>query len=111
MRLLLDTLNKLEAEVEMQAKADVKLLHAASAELSLGPRQRAILSHAVRNPDTEFVIRTHQAAHGIAYSTAREDFLQLVSRGYLEQRQTSRGYVFTVSPGLRNKLGEDGATQ
>lgn len=102
--LLLEALDELAREVEGQRTADARLVRVVENNLSINRRQQAILSHAIRNPDTTFVIKTHQVANQIAYATARSDFLQLVNRGYLEKRKQGKEFVFMAGPGFRKQL-------
>jgi Fic family protein len=69
--------------------------------LTINPRQARILDRALGLPTTVFTIRHHARSRGLAYETARQDFLQLVSAGYLEQ--TRRGRLFEF------RLAQDGA--
>jgi len=69
--------------------------------LDINQRQARILDRALSAPSTVFTIRHHARSRGLAYETSRQDFLQLVSAGYLEQ--TKRGRVFEF------RLAQDGA--
>lgn len=69
--------------------------------LDINHRQARILDRALGLPTTVFTIKHHARARGLAYETARQDFLQLVSAGYLEQTKRGRVYEF--------RLARDGA--
>lgn len=67
-------------------------------------RQLALLSYALRNPDSFFTFRTHAESHGVTHETARNDLLPLLEKGLLT-RDTVRGrHVFTPKPELSELL-------
>ncbi|HRQ73691.1 MAG TPA: Fic family protein [Phycisphaerales bacterium] len=57
-------------------------------------RQRALLVHAVRHPDTAYTIESHQRTHGVAYGTARADLFGLEDIGYLARSKAGRQFEF-----------------
>jgi len=67
-------------------------------------RQLALLGSALRNPDTSYSFRSHAASHDVTHETARSDVLPLVASGFLEQRRSGRGYIFTPPPDLAARL-------
>ena len=71
----------------------------------LNARQLALLSHALRNPETAYTIEGHRQSHGVVYESARSDLLDLAARGYLVQRKVGRRFVFDASPDLPDRLG------
>jgi Fic family protein len=70
----------------------------------LNHRQRALLARALRDGSTAYTIRSHQAAHGVVYQTARTDLLDLVRRGLLDQGKERNKFVFTVPADLAARL-------
>ena len=52
----------------------------------LNYRQLALLSHALRKPDTSFTVSSHRTSHRVAYATARADLLHLVGQGLLDKK-------------------------
>ena len=63
-------------------------------------RQLALLSHALRNPDSEYTLKSHGVSHDVAYATARSDLLELVERGLLESRKIAQVWHFFPSSRL-----------
>ena len=70
----------------------------------LNLRQKAIINHAIRNPDATYTIQTHRNVHGLAYDTARNDLIELAKRGLLVKEKQGREFVFVVSSNLNQKL-------
>lgn len=67
-------------------------------------RQLALLSHALRHPDAEYTIRSHQTSHGVVYQTARTDLLELADRELLEKRKVGRRLCFIPPGDLADRL-------
>lgn len=74
------------------------------ASLGLNHRQARILDEALGVPTTVFTIRRHARSRGLAYETARQDFLALVKAGYMEQQRRGRLYEFRLSRQAHKKL-------
>lgn len=71
----------------------------------LNHRQLALLAHAIRHPDAEYTIRSHQTSHDVAYATARADLFRLAELGLLDQRRIGRRtHVFCAPPDLGSRL-------
>lgn len=64
----------------------------------LNYRQLALLSHAVRHPGHRYTTRSHRSSHNVAYATARQDLLDLASRGLLIGRKMDRKTMVFVAP-------------
>lgn len=56
----------------------------------LNHRQLALLAHALRHPDAEYTVRSHQTSHSVAHGTARTDLLRLADGGFLEHSRAGR---------------------
>ncbi len=84
----------------------VERLLALSPELQarLNHRQRALLAHALRHPDTGYRIEAHQRSHGIVYQTARTDLLELAELGFLNKFKEGRAHVFSPPADLAKRL-------
>lgn len=72
--------------------------------LDVNQRQARILDRALGTPTMVFTIRHHARSRGLAYETARQDFLQLVAAGYLEQTKRGRIYEFRLAQDAAKKL-------
>ena len=76
------------------------------ASLGINHRQASILDVALSAPTTVFTIRRHARSRGLAYETARQDFLQLVTAGYLEQQKRGRVFEFRLAHDADKKLAK-----
>ena len=70
----------------------------------LNHRQRALLTHGLRDGSGAYTIASHRAAHAVVYQTARTDLLDLARRGLLEQAKDGSKFVFTVPADLTDRL-------
>jgi Fic family protein len=70
----------------------------------LNHRQLALLSHAIRNPDTAYTFESHRNSHNVVYQTARADLLDLEALGFLERHQVGRQYRFYAAAGLPERI-------
>jgi Fic family protein len=84
----------------------VERLLAASPALRarLNHRQRALLAHALKHPETAYRIDAHQRSHGIVYQTARMDLLELAELGFLIRFKDRKAYVFNAPADLAQRL-------
>jgi Fic family protein len=64
----------------------------------LNSRQQALIAHALRHPETTYVIAGHQRSHGVTHQTARDDLFDLVRRGLLAVSRERRIYRFRAVP-------------
>lgn len=82
-------------EVQNRIKTSSKFNH----------RQLALLNHAIRHPDAEYTIRSHQESHAVAYATARSDLQELEQNGLLLMHTLGRRkQVFRVPEDLNERL-------
>jgi Fic family protein len=70
----------------------------------LNPRQQALIVHALRKPDTRYLITGHQRSHGVTHQTARDDLFDLTRREFLAVGKEGRRYLFRVSKDLSRRL-------
>lgn len=98
------SLKELWEYLDRKSKEDSALITRLEREPSLNYRQRAILVRALREPDTEFSIESHQVSHNVSYGTARNDLLGLESRGYLARGKRGHEYVFRAVDNLGTQL-------
>jgi hypothetical protein len=105
-QLSLVALRIVERYLDEWERRDRHLRQMLKKDLDLNDRQRAILGRALRKPEAEFTIRYHKTNHGIAYPTARGDFLQLVEKGYLDMHLRGKVLVFTASRRLQEMFAD-----
>jgi Fic family protein len=81
---------------KQQELNEVRALTAESGNIN--ERQRAIIGHALKNPQSIYTVRSHMTSQGIAVQTARKDLADLAHRGLLLQRREGKKDVW-ISPG------------
>jgi len=91
-------LRELIAHLERRAKRLRNLEQTVADFDELNHRQRTLLQHTVRHPRASYTIKGHAASHRVHYQTARTDLLDLVERGFFEQRRVGKGKRFFASP-------------
>ncbi|WP_406698979.1 Fic family protein [Singulisphaera sp. Ch08] len=74
----------------------------------LNHRQRDLISHALRHPGFLYSIKSHQNSHSVVYQTARNDLLDLVSRGLLTKEVRGKSFSFKPAKDIAEKLREPG---
>jgi len=85
----------------MEVRETERLLRSSA----LNHRQVALLSNALRRPDAEYTVRSHQLSHGVVYQTARMDLLHLAERGLLRHRRAGKRFVFRPVEDLQERVG------
>ena len=75
----------------------------------LNGRQLALLTDAIRHPDSSITFASHARNHRVTHETARSDLSALADQGLLIRRRRGRTYVFEPSPDLGEILRESPA--
>ncbi len=70
----------------------------------LNPRQRSLVSHALRHLGESYTIEGHRPSHAVVPQTARTDLLDLVARGLFHQEKVGRIWNFRAVPDLEDRL-------
>jgi len=91
---------ELQLEMQRSAKQREQAARNVRTFAELNPRQQALVAHALRRPEVEYVIAGHQHSHGVTHQTARDDLFDLVRRGLLSVSREGRTYRFH-STGMR----------
>jgi len=72
---------------------------------ALNYRQRALLSHAIRNPDAYYTFDSHAGSHKVSYYTGRSDLRQLTGLGLLREIY-GRPIRFVPAPDLQKTISK-----
>ncbi len=75
----------------------------------LNGRQLALLTDAVRNPESSYSFDSHAKSHRVSHETARSDLRGLERRGLLVKRRAGRQHRFGPAPNLPERLKESTA--
>lgn len=70
----------------------------------VNPRQRALLEHALRNPDEPITFLAHSRTHNVTMVTARADLLDLLERRLLEEVGSGRQRSFLPAADLAARV-------
>lgn len=103
LRLFLNAYRDAEQELA-DATRRYELLCSRFAGLGVNHRQARILDEALALPSSTFTIKRHARLRGLAYETARQDFMQLVDAGHLEQRKRGRAFEFRLAHDAERRL-------
>lgn len=91
-------------KARVRSQADALLRPGSPLGAALNHRQRALLLHAVRRPDSVYEIAGHQAEHSVSNPTARADLLGLCELGLLTKRKRGKGFAFSPVKDLAARL-------
>lgn len=72
----------------------------------LNHRQKALISHALKNPDIGVTVYSHQGAHNVSYATARSDLFSLTQKGFLVAEKAGKSRVFYPASDLKKRLNQ-----
>ena len=103
LNLFLNAYVEAEREIEDEQRR-YQALRTRFRALDVNHRQARILDKALGTPTTVFTIKRHARGWGLAYETARQDFLQLVGIGYLEQTKRGRVFEFRLARDAEKRL-------
>ena len=70
----------------------------------LNYRQIALLSRALKKPDSHYSVESHRGAHAVAYDTARADLLKLEKLGLVVKSKVGNAFIFSPVANLQRKL-------
>lgn len=71
----------------------------------LNHRQVSLLGDAVKQDGRSHTFAAHARRYGVTHQTARNDLLDLMTRGLLERRKAGRTHLFYPVPDLAERLG------
>jgi Fic family protein len=75
---------------------------------ALNHRQIALMSYALRHPETAFTVEAHQRSNGIVYETARGDLLDLAEAGLLTKAKHGKAMVFRSALDFPERVKDSG---
>jgi Fic family protein len=105
LEVILKAITDLEKYLERKAQQTQVVLDLLKNAGGLNHRQIALLSHAIRHPNKEYSIRSHQTSHNVAYATARADLFALVKSELLIPRRLGhKTYTFISPKDLERRL-------
>lgn len=97
-------ITELHKHIKRKAQEVRELDRKARSLRSLNHRQKALISHALKNPDVGVTVYSHQGAHDIAYGTARSDLKGLTEKGLLTEEKSGKTRIYYPAPNLEQQL-------
>jgi len=101
---LIRAIDQVHDYVERKTKELKESLEELRGMSALNHRQRALISHALRNPNHEYTIDSHASSHNVVHQTARTDMNDLVERSLLSKKKIGRVWYYKPEPDLADKL-------
>lgn len=72
--------------------------------MALNPRQRDLISHALRHPSQIYTVQSHRVSHNVVYETSRRDLINLVERQLLDAVKAGKAWRYTPNVDLEKRL-------
>ena len=94
----------LHAKSDEMQKTEQLLSKSPQARKLLNYRQIALLSRALKSPESYYSVKSHGGAHGVTYETARTDLLKLEKLELLTKSKVGNEFVFAPVPNLQHEL-------
>ncbi|BBP02117.1 Fic family protein [Sulfuriferula nivalis] len=76
----------------------------------LNLRQIALITGALKGRADTYTISSHQRSHGISYATARQDLMDLVTFGLLQEQKNGKAFQYFAPLNLRAVIGQLNST-
>lgn len=99
-----NSLGALERKLERKKSEITRTAALVDANDQLNFRQKALLLDLMSAAPKPVTIKEHQKRFGTVYSTARQDLLDLVDRGYLRMAKVKKALTFYKVPSLEKEL-------
>ncbi len=77
-------------------------------QIKLNYRQVSLVKHALKYPQTRYLIEGHRQFHNVTYDTARNDLLNLAKLGLLMKEQLGKAFTFVVPKDLKKRIKQLG---
>ena len=94
----------LRAKSDEMQKTERLLSKSPQVRKLLNYRQIALLSRALKSPESYYSVKSHGGAHGVTYETARTDLLKLEKLELLTKSKVGNEFVFAPVPDLQHEL-------
>lgn len=104
LKIIYQAIDALHAYIDQRTRELTKLESGLRSITKFNHRQRALLSHALNHPHSNYTVKGHQTSHDVTYQTARTDLLELERLGLLESSKYKRAWFFRVVDNLEEKL-------
>jgi Fic family protein len=104
----LDVIHRALKEFEKHVQHEEHRLERAKSLVRLSKsfniRQRLLLEHALRHPDTRYTVKSHATSNDISLPSARKDLDGLAAKRFFVKSSRDKEAVYEAAPGLGEKL-------
>ena len=101
----IDALHKYLDQQRQEISETEKLLNASQKlRNKLNYRQMALIKHALKHPNMDYLIEGHRQSHNVTYDTARNDLLSLTKLKLLTKKKIGKAFVFEAPQDLKKLL-------
>ena len=104
LKIILRSIEELEKYISRKANEIQALDRQLNNLMTLNPRQKALIAHALKTPDTIYSIETHRLSHQISYATSRADLMKLEELDLLRQFKVGKGFRYKAVEHLQETL-------
>jgi Fic family protein len=94
----------LHSYVELKARQNGEVGRLIAGRHDLNHRQRALLGHALRHPDTRYTHESHGRSHSVSLMTARSDLQSLAKAGFLSKQKDGKKFAYLAPLDLASRL-------
>lgn len=103
----IESLNNFITEKSRKTRETEELIYTnQSLKNQLNHRQIALIMHALKHPQTQYLIESHRQSHNITYQTARTDLLGLTNLGLLINTKIGKTFTFIAPADLDARIKE-----
>lgn len=106
LRVIQRAIDELHAYIKRKTSALQRVEAELMGVVMLNHRQRSLIGHALRHPNQQYTIKSHQNSQNVVYQTARTDLMDLVDRELLVATRRGKAYYFRPDSDLEAKLSD-----
>ena len=92
------------AQAQHEMQQTLHLLGAIKDREKLNLRQIALLTGALKGRSDAYTIDSHKRSHGVSYATARQDLMDLVALGFLQEQKKGKAFQYFAPLNLREVI-------
>jgi len=106
LRIISRAIDRLGKHLEREESRIRRSLSLAAADPDINLRQRLLLDHAIRHPNTVYTVKSHSSSNRVSPGTARSDLEGLVRRELLNSFKGGRTVSYVLAPSAHDRLAK-----